>query len=188
MLLNKIIINKKFITILWFRYIFLTYNFLYFYNLDSNLDKNSYKNILNIISYHNDIIGSRSLFSLRGLFEKKSFFNFLNNNFLILQSNKFIILPELSNNNILLQAISYKGYFIKSIMIQNINKYNLFYQNNYIFIKSYYSYFFVIIFKIILLLKKIVLFSIISLSNKLDNNVIINERGGSLITTIDKAN
>lgn len=133
MLFPKVKINKNFIYYLWFRYIFLSYKFLYFYNFDLILNKNIDIYLSSLIKNTN-IIGYKVIFSLKWFFSDNAF-KFLKGKLLLLFSNIFYILPKL--NDLILYAICFNNFFINSYYFNKLNNINIFYNLNFYFIIFY---------------------------------------------------
>lgn len=152
MLFPKIFINKIFLSSLWFRYIFLSFSYLFFYIINPLLDNNINIFLFNI-NKNTFNFGFKIIFSLRWLFNIKNF-NFLNRGkFLLIFSNDYGNFIE--NKNLILYSISFSSYFININYFSKLYFINLFYKYNFYFLIKYNIYYLINIFKYIYLLFKI---------------------------------
>lgn len=153
-------INKKFISTIWFRFIFLTFNYLFFYLL-------SYQSATISKVYGNLPVTSANLrfFSqVPYLFEPHPFFKFLDQKFLVIYTNSFeSASPFVTNSFISLQCVSFNGYFINNTFLHQIYNYYDFFQQNYLFYKAFLFYFVNFFFEVIRRLKFVFVFQIPSL-------------------------
>lgn len=148
--------KNKYYYLLNLRFVFLNYKYLSFINnYNLNLLKLCSDNELNYIKVKSSFI--------ERLFVKCNFINFIKNNHLIIYFNDFNnfskIIGSLDKNNIF--ALSLSFHYINNYYLYNFYNYYLFYNKNYIlfilylfsFINKYKIIYFLIIIKIILLLK-----------------------------------
>lgn len=153
-------IKRKFISNFWFRYLLLSYNYLYFFFFNKNYDLNilSKEFILKGISF-------KFFYKMPYFFSKNIFFNSLGYNSLVIYSNSFLL--DIPTSNISLLSIVYKSFFVNNSFLFNINNYYRFFNNNYLFIKGYFSYFIFIFYSLMLNIYLTLNYIICSLKSKL---------------------
>lgn len=154
MLIKKNIhINKKYIFNFWFRFVLLSYNYLYFYliNKMTNITLIKKNLLINKIPF---IFSNKIPF----IFSNNKFYYFLKNNkFIIIYSNNYLEI-----NNLVLDypiyALIYCSFYLNSMYLNKMDIINKYYSNNLLVIKEYLSlllnklYFFIFLFLQVLMI------------------------------------
>jgi hypothetical protein len=165
-------VQKKFEKNMWFKYIFLSFNILYFYKIEAVKCVNICTAVNELIVQKN--IDYRIIDSGKFVFgNSNKYFNFLKNNkYLLLFTNTF---KTLVSNKLKLFAISYYGRFINNNYLNRINNNYLFYSNNYYFKISLclFAYKILIHFVLIMALKALNIIDQLRIISNRNNNVFL---------------
>lgn len=166
---NKI--NLRFYYILKLKWIFLNFKYFIFLQSIKVSTNNLYK--LKILSKFNKL-GFKKIRStyILSLFKKLRYFNFLkvNSIFLIYFNNFNDFFDNFNDYQILkLFAFNLDNHFINSIYLSKIKSLYDFYQKNYIMINNYIFNFIYLYLKLLMIIKKLIIFCL----NKIKNNLSI---------------
>lgn len=151
LLSNKFYINKNFISTIWFRYIFFSFNFLFFFTIKTS----KLSSLVNSFNSLNDLQIKFKLFNnVPYLFDDNLFFNCFFSKFLVIYTNDFNSYISIKSDSLLsLSLVSIHGYFINNNIFSELNNIFKFFNDNYLFYQSFLFYFVRFFIKLILRLK-----------------------------------
>lgn len=145
---------KRYFLLFWFRYIFLCFSYLFFYQRFFNQLNSDSKLKFKLLNLG---IGFRKVISLKYLFNKENtYFNFLNGDFYLVYLNDLNSFFDVNIKEFQLFSLSYKGFFINPFYLDKLNNFYSFYDSNYLLILNFLSLFINSYIKMIYYLKKII--------------------------------
>lgn len=162
LLSNKLYINKKFISTIWFRYIFFTYNFIFFFTIKTS----KLANLSASLNALNNLQVQFKFFNkVPYLFDNSLFFNCFDSKFLVIYTNDFNNYTAIKNNSLLsLSLVSINGYFLNNNIFTYLSNIFKFFNDNYLFYQSFLFFFVRFFIKLVLRLKSTLILNINSFS------------------------
>ena len=159
LLVTKFYINQRLISAIWFRYIFLTYPYLFFFTIQT-----SKLSDLSVIfeTLSNLQVNFKFFNKFSYIFDNTFFFNCINSKFFVIYTNSFDSYLSVTkfNNLLSLSLVSVNGYFLNNVFFFNLHNFYKFFNDNYLFYQSFLFYFIMYFIKFILRLKLTLILSI----------------------------
>ena len=151
LLFNNFYINKNFISTIWFRYIFFSFPYIFFFSIKT-LKLSSLATSFNLL---NNLQIKFKLFNkVPYLFDGNLFFNCFYYKFLVIYTNDFNNYISIKSDNLLsLSLVSIHGYFINNNIFSELHNIFQFFNDNYLFYQSFLFFFVRFFIKLILRLK-----------------------------------
>lgn len=161
LLSNNFYINKNFVSTIWFRYIFFSFNYIFFFTIKTS----KLSSLANLFNSLNNLQIKFKLFNkVPYLFDNNLFFNCFHFNFLVIYTNDFNNYINIQSDNLLsLSFIILNGYFINNNIFLDLHNIYKFFNKNYLFYQSFLFFFVRFFIKLILRLKVTLILNINSL-------------------------